>query len=457
MRLLPSSTPILASTALLLVATTTAQDTATILPLARHLTIEELSAILATETKKEFDWSPDDPSSDNNNNNSTDNNNDDDDDDSSELLWDAAVAHEWKTGIRGELFRDERYPYILCRTGDGLSGYKRRLALVESIRLYTRNNNTTNIDNNTNDNNSNTTAIVAEEEEELYFRTIYNSDDYYCVYGRLYSSIAASLSGPNVVVTPVLPALKYMEHSVDAIKGMKQGVDMTIEANLCPGVAVESENDNTINNENDNENDDDDDTVTESMVNAILAKLVPTTLAEKLADAISDAYYLTSDEYHADADDNATSTTLTSRAQLWKGLLTDYQRSGVCDVVYRTRLSWSFERAANAETSNSQLSVAFNNTGNSTVDQNCMLTFTLAVASHPAVCSLDLKRDVKVRNTEAQWLSQSELKDKVPFFDSGLDGTGQVVSTSDTGIDLDNCYFRDDQQAPATVSSRCSL
>jgi hypothetical protein len=289
-----------------------------------------------------------------------------------------------------------------------MSGYKRKLALIDAM---------------------NTT-------EELHLRTIYNSDDYYCVYGQVYASVAAAITGDELIVQPVIPSLKYMEHSVDAIKGMKEGADMTIEANLCPGVLMASENSSLFDD-------------MEAMADAIIAKLVPTTLAQKLANAISDAYYLTSEEYQNSTD--SSDEELTERAQLWKGLLTEYQESGVCVEVYKSRLEWSLDRAIDAETGSSQVTVKFNNTGNSTQDQGCILTLTLAIAAYPAVCSLDLKREVSVSNTISQWMTQSELEGKVPFFDSGLDGTGQVVAVSDTGIDLDNCYFRDDTEEAGVV------
>lgn len=294
-----------------------------------------------------------------------------------------------------------------------MSGYKRKLEIIDAV---------------------NTT-------EELHLRTIYNSDDYYCVYGQMFASVAAAITGDEFIVQPVIPSLKYMEHSVDAIQGIKEGADMTIEANLCPGVAMASDNYTLYND-------------MEALADAIIAKLVPTTLAEKLADAISDAYYLTSEEYLNSTDSLGN---MTERAQLWKELLNDYQESGICDEVYKSRLDWSLDRATDAETGNSQVTVKFNNTGNSTQDQGCIMTLTFAIASHPAVCSLDLKREVGVQNTIPQWMAQSELEGKVPFFDSGLDGTGQIVAVSDTGIDLDNCYFIDDAEEAGVVSLRVKL
>ena len=286
----------------------------------------------------------------------------------STLLWKDAVAHEWKIASRGEQFNDQKYPFVLCHTGDNMSGYSRKLALIDAV---------------------NTT-------EEIHLRTLYNSEDYYCVYGQVFASVAAAITGDDLIVQPVIPSLKYMEHSVDALRGLKQGADITIEANLCPGVAMASEN-NTLYDD------------MEAMADAIIAKLVPTTIAEKLANAISDAYYLTSEEYFNSTDSGEK---MTDRAQLWKELLNDYQESGVCDEVYKSHLEWSLDRARDAETGSSQVTVKFNNTGNSTQDQGCILTLTLAIAAYPSVCSLDLRREVSVTNTIAQWMIQSELESR---------------------------------------------
>lgn len=81
----------------------------------------------------------------------------------------------------------------------------------------------------------------------------------------------------------------------------------------------------------------------------------------------------------------------------------------------------------------------------------CFLTLLLAIAALPTVCSLEVRREVKTLNMEAQWIIQSGIENEVPFFDMGLDGEGQVVAVSDTGIALDNCYFRDVGSTPSEV------
>ena len=45
--------------------------------------------------------------------------------------------------------------------------------------------------------------------------------------------------------------------------------------------------------------------------------------------------------------------------------------------------------------------------------------------------------------TNPQWIIQSARVNHRPFFDAGLDGTGEIVAVADGGLDVDNCYFRD--------------
>ena len=83
--------------------------------------------------------------------------------------------------------------------------------------------------------------------------------------------------------------------------------------------------------------------------------LVPKTIASKLANSISDTYYLTSDMYM-----NATSNMgeeMTPRSKLWKGLIVNYQESGKCDETYSKRLKWTIQRSINPKVTSSLLNV----------------------------------------------------------------------------------------------------
>ena len=55
------------------------------------------------------------------------------------------------------------------------------------------------------------------------------------------------------------------------------------------------------------------------------------------------------------------------------------------------------------------------------------------------------------RNDIASALLQSGSPTEKPLYDVGLDGSGQVVALSDSGIDTDNCYFYDSEhETPKT-------
>ena len=42
---------------------------------------------------------------------------------------------------------------------------------------------------------------------------------------------------------------------------------------------------------------------------------------------------------------------------------------------------------------------------------------------------------------------ESEIENQYPFRAKGIDGTGETVAVSDTGVDPNNCYFFDPNQS----------
>eukprot|EP00814_Leptocylindrus_danicus_P000390 CAMPEP_0116003412 /NCGR_PEP_ID=MMETSP0321-20121206/41_1 /TAXON_ID=163516 /ORGANISM="Leptocylindrus danicus var. danicus, Strain B650" /LENGTH=1052 /DNA_ID=CAMNT_0003471617 /DNA_START=103 /DNA_END=3258 /DNA_ORIENTATION=- len=77
------------------------------------------------------------------------------------------------------------------------------------------------------------------------------------------------------------------------------------------------------------------------------------------------------------------------------------------------------------------------------VSIDCATSFLASLAVQKDVVSISLSTSVETMNVEAQWITQSGKEDERPWFDAGLTGKGQVVSVSDTGLDVDNCYFWD--------------
>jgi len=81
---------------------------------------------------------------------------------------------------------------------------------------------------------------------------------------------------------------------------------------------------------------------------------------------------------------------------------------------------------------------------------SCVASLIAGLAVHPLVVNVGLlSKRVVLDNASAQYAIQGAVTTsseswKRPYFDAGLDGSGQIVSVSDTGLDMRNCYFKDD-------------
>lgn len=82
-------------------------------------------------------------------------------------------------------------------------------------------------------------------------------------------------------------------------------------------------------------------------------------------------------------------------------------------------------------------------TTNTFKSRSCFQIFAYAMAAAPEICYIERIAPVTTDNEDAQWTSQSNTVCDFPFFDSGLSGKNQIVSMSDSGIDLGSCYFKD--------------
>ena len=80
--------------------------------------------------------------------------------------------------------------------------------------------------------------------------------------------------------------------------------------------------------------------------------------------------------------------------------------------------------------------------------ETCFVLWAFALAYAPEVCYIERRVPFDTSNVIEQWIGQSGVEDYRPFFDEGITGEGQIVAVSDTGLDLDNCYFRDDSPMP---------
>mmetsp|Transcript_36292 Transcript_36292/g.86501 ORF Transcript_36292/g.86501 Transcript_36292/m.86501 type:complete len:936 (-) Transcript_36292:74-2881(-) len=410
-------------------------------PKARGLTLEEIFSMIQSEVEFDFDTTEGALVS---------------------RLWDASNEFEWEKALGDELLLDRKYPYLLCNTfrkasGRRISGYERSDMLREEIESHFG-------------------EEHGESDRRYYLRTLYNEEDYYCAYGQLPATVASEIEGEEYIVQPVTASLKMMKGSVDRMQKAEifadPAAEPTLDVLLCPGVAMkgdvmpagdgaseESGETTTITIEDVDSPEGtaetsfiletDEEEIPDWMVRDILSELMPTTVASKLASAMEETVFLLSEAYGnrtspvAAGDDPEDVAAANSRSKLWKGLVSDYQKSGMCDAVYSSRLSWSVVRASDPDNDSSVVHVRFNATGASEYDAGCLMTLSLAIANHPDVCTVELRERFKTANHIARWLTQSEVQDSTPFLDAGIDGSGQVVAISDTGVDLDHCYFRD--------------
>jgi len=73
----------------------------------------------------------------------------------------------------------------------------------------------------------------------------------------------------------------------------------------------------------------------------------------------------------------------------------------------------------------------------------CIIQIAMTLTVTNEICSVERKKPAEIENVNAQWISQSGYKNYRPWFDIGVDGSGQIVTVSDTGLDINNCYFWD--------------
>jgi len=140
-------------------------------------------------------------------------------------------------------------------------------------------------------------------------------------------------------------------------------------------------------------------------------------------------------------------TSATNRKQFWEEVFT-YVASGVCgDLIAaatfqfdRNTKTLSFrvpKRPADQTLSNSAAFVT------KTVTKFCGLAMLAGLSQVDEICSVDVQVQLELQNIQSAWITQSGVRETFPWFDAGLTGAGQVVSVSDTGLDMNNCYFLD--------------
>eukprot|EP00804_Cyclotella_cryptica_P001482 CCRYP_003711-RC/>CCRYP_003711-RC protein AED:0.04 eAED:0.04 QI:416/1/1/1/1/0.8/5/1541/431 len=348
-------------------------------PKARSLTLDEVVSIVATAVETDFEYREGAI-----NNRST-------------ALWEAATAYEWSRGLAGENATGSKYPFMLCNLSPNMTGNQRMKMLEESFPS---------------DDSLNSTQVM------------YNGEDVMCELALLQPSEAINVEGDYFVVQPFLASMKIISGTISSFqeeldtinRGNRTDYVKIINGVFCPGIQVD--NINAFHVE-----------WTDNVTNILLSSLFPSEISEN--------YYFTSQAYYG--SDLITPGNQTNSSLFWKNVLDTDQKDEVCNDVFSNRLIYSVSSIGNTP----WFEINYNVTGVTKHDVGCMLTLTLALSTLPSVCAVEIHHTPKPVNTNAQWLMQTGKEGSRPFFDVGLDGEGQIVTVSDTGIDPNNCYFWD--------------
>lgn len=78
---------------------------------------------------------------------------------------------------------------------------------------------------------------------------------------------------------------------------------------------------------------------------------------------------------------------------------------------------------------------------------SCAIKIALSLTVYDDVCNIERMQPFLTSNVGVQWVLQSGFTDVRPWFDKGLNGSNVVVTVSDSGLDINNCYFWDSQRA----------
>jgi len=391
-------------------------------------------------------------------------------------FWADATAFEYRRALGSP---DVAFPYLLCRKLIGsdsnstavISGLDHRLAIDEAIAAASQGKDIP---------EESSTAIDPSH-------TLVNADDVYCAFARLEGSVAEAVDcsddggGVECIVQPLLVAMKLMPGTIqDIVDGVKQfyaewdpvdeeevyippipsdtSMNGTASATntsdegggpspvadpkptfpsldlvLCPGV-VEG------------------DMVAEYTAgNSGIAPVVDIQEAatawllsnigggDEARRTLSQTFYWTSDSAAALSEQFGGEP---ERAALLGEALDAAKTTELCVSAFEDRLTWTGVVLPHF------VRVEFMNSDADEIDEFCALALTIALATMPEVCTLEVTSTPVPFNDRAQWLIQSFEKNERPFFDAGIRGEGQIVAVSDTGIDIHNCYFSD-PDAPA--------
>jgi len=316
-------------------------------------------------------------------------------------LWLNAVDYEWEkleNGRRlGKTSSEDLSPYLVCDIEYGKLG--------EECHL------------------------IVEEHFGSDMVTIYNDYDKSCYIVSATYSDAQSVPS-SLMVTPLTAETKIREGVIDEIESNEMIAGLQLL--LCPGLDL-------------------DERKAEEMVKSMITSLHDE--AEHSRRLVSDEildFRVTHSFLRTDSDKR---TRHNQRHNFWKRKLQDGLESKKCNVFF-SNITIEMEGFAFDSGITLAMPGEFEDWERS---GECIHSLIAGVSLSSDICSIETKPQYVAFNSEAQWITQSDQRDSRPFFDVGLNGEGQVVQVSDTGLDLDNCYFNDASNGNIIKDGRVDL
>jgi len=335
-------------------------------------------------------------------------------------IWKAQVKFDWEQ-LRNSPYNEKQHPFLLCYKNEELISRKRHERILKLITTSKK---------------SATSSIIP-------FR-IKESETCYLLHSTLKQSEMISKNiQQGITILPLSYAMKMYSGSVEAIeeivataydydnknsdkkkeKEPKNPTLVTIDSILCPGIRS-----NKVE--------------------------IRKAIEKKVMDHTLDTTKMHSKLFWKYQTNNKKS----KQGQMWEDVLvskTDDDTNDQCVPIYNT-VQFTFDEikfhsastSENDHTIMSKMSMSFPNDA-STLDtdeditKSCLLRLMLSVTQLSDTCSLQVRPEYKALNQYGQWLVQAGIEDSTPWYDVGLNGTGQVISCSDTGIDMNHCYFKD--------------
>ena len=86
-------------------------------------------------------------------------------------------------------------------------------------------------------------------------------------------------------------------------------------------------------------------------------------------------------------------------------------------------------------------------------NKHCVASLVMALSTHPLVLSVESEGPIVADDYEAQWITQSKVEGKRPLRDIGINGTNQIISIIDSGLDIHHKYFGPSDEKIYNVSS----